>query len=196
MQQLCLSQADCLLFEQVKVQVPPHVHGGQSFLFTTHGKHFSATVPDGYRGGDWMTVELASYTLMPPEPAVGRGYPHAAPARVQVSPAPFQMQDREQQLTETHVTSLHALPTPGAAAAKASARASAAVDALVRLASAAQAASDAKRDERDDARDESRVWNTLQAVSRLTTLPPLSTVHARFPGTLAPRRNFGTAWPC
>ena len=147
------------------------MHGGQSFLFTAHGKHFSATVPDGYRGGDWMTVELASYTLMPSAPGVRRGYHHAAPARAQASPAPFQMQDREQQLTETHVTSLHASPTPGAAedSDKASGRASAAVDALVRLASAAQAASDAKRDAQDDARDDTRVWNALQAVSRLTT---------------------------
>jgi len=118
-----------------------------------------------------MTVELASYTLMPSAPGVGRGYHHAAPARAQASPAPFQMQDREQQLTETHVTSLHASPTPGAAedSDKASGRASAAVDALVRLASAAQAASDAKRDAQDDARDDTRVWNALQAVSRLTT---------------------------
>ncbi len=121
-----------------------------------------------------MTVELASYTLMPSVPSVGRGYTHSPPARVQV-----QMQDREQQLTETHVTSLHT-STPGAAADKAGARASAAVDAIVRLASAAQAASDAKRDERDDARDESRVWNALQAVSQLTTSPPLSIAHARF----------------
>ena len=146
-------------------------------------KHFSATVPDGYRGGDWMTVELASYTLMPSAPGVGRGYHHAAPARAQASPAPFQMQDREQQLTETHVTSLHASPTPGAAedSDKASGRASAAVDALVRLASAAQAASDAKRDAQDDARDDTRVWNALQADQKPRVLPGAATSPHRNP---------------
>ena len=47
------------------MQVPSHTHGGQSFVFRANGKHFTAKVPDGYRGGDMMTVELPKYTLMP-----------------------------------------------------------------------------------------------------------------------------------
>ena len=40
------------------VKVPHGLHGGEPFAFAAHGEEYLAKVPDGYRGGDMLKVEI------------------------------------------------------------------------------------------------------------------------------------------